>query len=132
MVMHDSRYAELRSGVLRAACVAALCSIISLAGASAQAQVTAQTLIGKAVSDDAQTQEVTGAINRFRDRDIDGCRAIQWLLLECGPDGGGEFLVAAGGRLDRHGPPGNAMGGNLVPRAPPVGVRRREGVGSGG
>ena len=76
MVMHDSRYAELRSGVLRAACVAALCSIISLAGGSAQAQVTAQTLIGKAVSDDAQTQEVTGAINRFRDRDIDGCRAI--------------------------------------------------------
>jgi tetratricopeptide (TPR) repeat protein len=50
-----------------------------LAGAwarPAQAQVTAQTLIGKAVSDDSQNQEVTGAINRFRDRDIDGCRAI--------------------------------------------------------
>jgi tetratricopeptide (TPR) repeat protein len=42
----------------------------------ARAQITAQTLIGKAVSDDAQNQEVTGAINRFRDRDIDGCRAI--------------------------------------------------------
>jgi tetratricopeptide (TPR) repeat protein len=33
-------------------------------------------LIGKAVSDESQNQEVTGAINRFRDRDIDGCRAI--------------------------------------------------------
>jgi tetratricopeptide (TPR) repeat protein len=44
--------------------------------AEARAQITAQTLIGKAVSDDAQNQEVTGAINRFRDRDIDGCRAI--------------------------------------------------------
>jgi len=42
----------------------------------AEAQITAQTLVGKAVSDDAQNQEVTGAINRFRDRDIDGCRAI--------------------------------------------------------
>ncbi|NBW97582.1 MAG: hypothetical protein EBR28_12865 [Planctomycetia bacterium] len=47
-----------------------------LAARTADAQVTAQTLIGKAVSDDAQNQEVTGAINRFRDRDIDGCRAI--------------------------------------------------------
>ena len=42
----------------------------------AEAQVTAQTLIGKAVSDDSRSQEVGGAINRFRDRDIDGCRAI--------------------------------------------------------
>jgi len=42
----------------------------------AEAQVTAQTLIGKAVSDDSQNQEVGGAINRFRDRDIDGCRVI--------------------------------------------------------
>ena len=42
----------------------------------AEAQVTAQTLIGRAVSDDSQNQEVAGAINRFRDRDIDGCRVI--------------------------------------------------------
>jgi tetratricopeptide (TPR) repeat protein len=42
----------------------------------AQAQVTAQTLIGKAVSDESATKEVTNAITRFRDRDIDGCRAI--------------------------------------------------------
>ena len=48
----------------------------ALPASRAQAQVTAQTLIGKAVSDDSQNQEVTGAINRFRDRDIDGCRAI--------------------------------------------------------
>jgi tetratricopeptide (TPR) repeat protein len=43
---------------------------------SVEAQVTAHTLIGKAASDDSQYQEVNGAINRFRDRDIDGCRAI--------------------------------------------------------
>lgn len=48
----------------------------ALPASRAQAQVTAQTLIGKAISDDSQNQEVTGAINRFRDRDIDGCRAI--------------------------------------------------------
>jgi len=47
-----------------------------VSGTVAHAQVTAQTLIGKAVSDDAANTEVTGAINRFRDRDIDGCRAI--------------------------------------------------------
>ena len=50
--------------------------VAALPARHVEAQVTAQTLIGKAVSDDAQNQEVTGAINRFRDRDIDGCRAI--------------------------------------------------------
>jgi tetratricopeptide (TPR) repeat protein len=48
----------------------------AMPASEARAQITAQTLIGKAVSDDAQNQEVTNAINRFRDRDIDGCRAI--------------------------------------------------------
>jgi tetratricopeptide (TPR) repeat protein len=76
MAMHDSRNANLFIGMVRAACLATLASIIALAGTVSHAQVTAQTLIGKAVSDDTQTQEVTGAINRFRDRDIDGCRAI--------------------------------------------------------
>ncbi len=57
------------------------CSVLVMlsavvSGTVAHAQVTAQTLIGKAVTDDAATTEVTGAINRFRDRDIDGCRAI--------------------------------------------------------
>jgi tetratricopeptide (TPR) repeat protein len=42
----------------------------------ARAQVTAQTLIGKAVSDEASSKEITNAISRFRDRDIDGCQAI--------------------------------------------------------
>jgi tetratricopeptide (TPR) repeat protein len=42
----------------------------------ARAQVTAQTLIGKAVSDESQTKEINNAIARFRDRDIDGCRAV--------------------------------------------------------
>ena len=60
------------SGV--AVCLALMLGCV--VGTVAEAQVTAQTLIGKSVSDDAQTQEVTGAINRFRDRDIDGCRAI--------------------------------------------------------
>jgi len=50
--------------------VAAACA------APAHAQVTAQTLIGKAVSDESSSKEVSNAINRFRDRDIDGCRAI--------------------------------------------------------
>ena len=44
--------------------------------ASAPAQVTVQTLIGRAVTDDAHANEVNGAITRFRDRDIDGCRAM--------------------------------------------------------
>jgi len=40
------------------------------------AQVTAQSLIGKALSDDSMNKEITNAISRFRDRDIDGCRAV--------------------------------------------------------
>lgn len=44
--------------------------------APADAQVTAQSLVGKAVSGDAEFQDITSAINRFRDRDIDGCRAM--------------------------------------------------------
>lgn len=46
------------------------------AAAPAQAQVTAQTLIGRAVSDDSQSKEVSAAIARFRDRDVDACRAM--------------------------------------------------------
>ncbi len=42
----------------------------------ARAQVTAQSLIGKAVSDDSMNKEISNAIGRFRDRDIDGCRAV--------------------------------------------------------
>ena len=45
-------------------------------GGAARAQVTAQTLIGKADSSGAQDKEITNAIARFRDRDIDGCRAV--------------------------------------------------------
>lgn len=56
--------------------VVASFALVCMPAPEARAQITAQTLIGKAVSDDAQNQEVTGAINRFRDRDIDGCRAI--------------------------------------------------------
>ena len=45
-------------------------------GQSAVAQVTAKTLIGKAVSDDKEYAEIDNAIARFSDRDIDGSRAI--------------------------------------------------------
>jgi len=64
---------QLCSGMVATLMVAVA---MALPASRADAQVTAQTLIGKAVSDDSQNQEVTGAINRFRDRDIDGCRAI--------------------------------------------------------
>ncbi|MFM8891879.1 MAG: tetratricopeptide repeat protein [Planctomycetia bacterium] len=43
---------------------------------SAHGQVTAQTLVGKAVSDDAQYGDINTAIGRFRERDLDGCRAF--------------------------------------------------------
>jgi len=57
--------------------VVALVVIAAAAGGAAvQAQITAQALIGNAVSDDAMNKEITNAIARFRDRDIDGCRAI--------------------------------------------------------
>ena len=42
----------------------------------AHAQISAQTLVGKAVSDDAQYGDINNAIGRFRDRDIVGCRAL--------------------------------------------------------
>ncbi len=47
-----------------------------LLGSSAMAQVTAKTLVSKAVSDDSQYKEINNAIERFTSRDIDGCRAI--------------------------------------------------------
>lgn len=47
-----------------------------LLGSSAMAQVTAKTLISKSVSDDSQYKEINNAIERFANRDIDGCRAI--------------------------------------------------------
>jgi tetratricopeptide (TPR) repeat protein len=50
-------------------------AVIALSGV-ARAQVTAKTLIGKAVSDDKDYKEINNAITRFSDRDIDGCRAI--------------------------------------------------------
>ena len=64
------------SSVVLKFCSVLLMLTAVVSGTVAHAQVTAQTLIGKAVSDDAANTEVTGAINRFRDRDIDGCRAI--------------------------------------------------------
>ena len=55
----------------------AVAVVVTLAVARpAQAQVTAQSLIGKAVSDDSLNKEIGNAISRFRDRDIDGCRAV--------------------------------------------------------
>lgn len=51
-------------------------ALLLLNGSPALAQVTAKALIGKAVSDDSQYKEITNAIERFANRDIDGCRAI--------------------------------------------------------
>lgn len=61
-----------------AAGVFALALVLSgvAAGNVAQAQITAQGLVGKAVSDDASYGDINNAIARFRDRDIDGCRAM--------------------------------------------------------
>ncbi|MFM7206616.1 MAG: tetratricopeptide repeat protein [Planctomycetaceae bacterium] len=69
-MVHGFRFAVCR---LSAAVVAA---VAISASAQAQTQVTAQALIGNAVSDDTMNKEITNAIARFRDRDIDGCRAI--------------------------------------------------------
>ena len=57
--------------------VAAVAFMVLAGGAvTARAQVTAQALIGSAVSDDSMNKEINNAIARFRDRDIDGPRAI--------------------------------------------------------
>lgn len=61
-----------RAGLLAVMVLAGLCC----GPRAVQAQLTAKTLVGKAVSDDAQYKEINGAITRFGDRDIDGCRAI--------------------------------------------------------
>ena len=64
-----------RLHIAAAAVIAIGCT--SLGGLStAHAQVTAQSLVGKAVSGDAEFQDITSGINRFRDRDIDGCRSM--------------------------------------------------------
>lgn len=54
----------------------ALLLVVVVSTRPVQAQITAQSLIGKAVSDDSMNKEITNAIGRFRDRDIDGCRAL--------------------------------------------------------
>lgn len=72
-----------RGGGRRGTCLPKIVCAVALAGLfggvggrSAEAQVTAQSLVGKAVSGDAEFQDITSGINRFRDRDIDGCRAM--------------------------------------------------------
>jgi len=55
---------------------AAVFTTIACVAGPARAQVTAQALVGNAVSDDTMNKEINNAIARFRDRDIDGCRAI--------------------------------------------------------
>ena len=70
-----------RDGLCQLVCRLAVATVLACAAgvmgmSSAEAQITAETLVGKSISDDAPLQEVTNAINRFRDRDIDGCRAM--------------------------------------------------------
>ena len=59
--------------------IVCLALVATIGGASprpVEAQITAQSLIGKAVSDDAQAKDIDNAIARFRERDIDGCLAM--------------------------------------------------------
>mgnify|MGYP006272447125 CR=1 FL=1 len=56
--------------------IATIGSIVMLFAGEAPAQVTVQTIIGRAVTDDTHTAEVNNAITRFRDRDIDGARNV--------------------------------------------------------
>jgi len=71
----EVRRASPRGAEFRGLAAVVVAIAASWAG-DAMAQVTARTLIGKAVSDSSSDQDVTNAINRFRDRDIDGCRAL--------------------------------------------------------
>jgi tetratricopeptide (TPR) repeat protein len=64
------RLPQAVAAVLIAGCLALLSDRV------AEAQVTAQSLVGKAVSGDAEFQDITSGINRFRDRDIEGCRSM--------------------------------------------------------
>lgn len=52
---------------------AALAGLFALPAAG---QVSVQSMIGRAVSDDTHNDAVTSAISRFRERDIDGARVI--------------------------------------------------------
>jgi len=63
--------ALVRRGIL-----VAVAAVVSCHGAAVRAQISAQALIGSSVSDDSLDKEINNAITRFRDRDIDGCRAI--------------------------------------------------------
>jgi tetratricopeptide (TPR) repeat protein len=67
---------SVRSLVHRAGRLLLLALAVTALSGVARAQVTAKTLIGKAVSDDRDYKEINNAITRFSDRDIDGCRAI--------------------------------------------------------
>ncbi|MFM8734498.1 MAG: tetratricopeptide repeat protein [Pirellulales bacterium] len=56
--------------------LAVSCIVLAMTAVSARAQIDAQSLVGNAISDDSMNKEINNAIARFRDRDIDGCRAI--------------------------------------------------------
>jgi tetratricopeptide (TPR) repeat protein len=73
--MHSSECPSRSSG-FGAGILAAALLVGAVASTPAEAQVTAQTLVGKAVSDDAQYADINAAIGRFRERDINGCRAL--------------------------------------------------------
>ena len=51
-------------------------ALVCVGGLTARAQVTVQTIIGRAVTDDTHTADVTSAINRFSQRDFDGARVV--------------------------------------------------------
>jgi len=59
-----------------AARVAIAAGLVAASSLLAHAQITAHSLAGKAVSDDAQYADIDAAIARFRERDLNGCRAL--------------------------------------------------------
>jgi tetratricopeptide (TPR) repeat protein len=72
-----SRSAAATGSFGRALCLgAAMLVSTGLLGRVSSAQVTVQTLIGRAVTDDTHNTEINNAITRFRDRDVEGCRAL--------------------------------------------------------
>lgn len=69
--------AKLRSRTRRLVVLAvSTAAVVATLVPPAAAQVTVQSIIGRAVTDDTHTADVTSAINRFSQRDFDGARLV--------------------------------------------------------
>lgn len=72
----DVRWRSGERGVVVWVVMTVMVGCLAVSGGVCHGQLVPRDLIGKAVADDAQDREIAGAISRFRDRDIDGCRAV--------------------------------------------------------